>query len=140
MVDLYAKFKCYKCDETYLGRDIIKGSSIGSGFFTEYMCEDCTKENYIWATGDDLVTEHHKANIREMNKIINTFILTPGTTLDCSVFLFFIFMLRISINAVFFVKSNMLRYFYIWLFVLISCKYCLKKKGRIYIRPCDFAV
>jgi DNA-directed RNA polymerase subunit RPC12/RpoP len=71
MVDLYAKFKCYKCDETYLGRDIIKGSSIGSGFFTEYMCEDCTKENYIWATGDDLVTEHHKANIREMNKKVN---------------------------------------------------------------------
>jgi hypothetical protein len=35
------------------------------------MCEDCTKENYIWATGDDLVTEHHKANIREMNKKVN---------------------------------------------------------------------
>jgi len=71
MVNLYEKFKCYKCEEKYIGRDIIKGSAIGSGFFTEYMCEKCTKENYIWATGDDLLTEYEKENIRQANLKIN---------------------------------------------------------------------
>ena len=73
MVNLYAKIKCYKCEEVMLGREIIKGSSIGSGFFMNYVCEGCTRKDYVWACGDDLVTEFEREklkNERAINKII----------------------------------------------------------------------
>lgn len=71
MVNLYAKLPCYLCDGIMLGRNI--GATFGSGKFLHYICIDCTHENYVWATPDDLVTDfekEHKKSEREINKIM----------------------------------------------------------------------
>lgn len=71
MVNLYSKVQCYICEEEVLGRNI--GSEVGCGKFLHYICKDCTHDNYIWATKDDLITEFEKQtqkHSRQVNKIM----------------------------------------------------------------------
>ncbi len=74
-MNLYAKVICSICGEEKLARNI--ETSIGSGMFTELICRDCVKQNYCWATKDELITDFEKARDRD-NRIINNIMLELG--------------------------------------------------------------
>jgi len=78
-MNLYAKIDCSICNNTVLGRDI--ESSIGSGMFEEYICRDCVKKNYCWATSDELITDFEKETMK-LNRKINRIILDLGGVLS----------------------------------------------------------
>lgn len=79
MVNLYSKVDCYLCEEKILGRDI--GSEIGCGKFLHYICKDCTKKNYIWATSDELITEFEKEQ-KKLQLKINKLMLELGGIIE----------------------------------------------------------
>lgn len=74
-MNLYAKIVCSICGNTVLGREI--ESSIGSGLFEEHICIKCHKQNYIWATRDELITDFEKDK-HKIDRLINDTLLELG--------------------------------------------------------------
>ena len=68
-MNLYAKVDCSICGNTVLARNI--ETSIGSGLFEEPICTKCVKQNYCWATKDELITEYEREKFKSDKEISN---------------------------------------------------------------------